>query len=85
MEFPSLPLQSFTMVPQLGITYNGTIAYCPQEAWIIPGTLRDNVLFGSELDEKALEKIYAVCNLTPDIKRMKLGDLYEVGEHGIQH
>lgn len=29
----------------------GSIAYVPQQAWIINATLRDNILFGSPYDE----------------------------------
>lgn len=46
------------------------------------GSVRDNVLFGSDANEERLKKIYNICNLDPDITRMKQGDLYEVGEHG---
>ena len=29
----------------------GGLAYVPQQAWIIPGSIRDNILMGSKFEE----------------------------------
>ncbi|KHJ99613.1 ABC transporter, ATP-binding protein [Oesophagostomum dentatum] len=33
------------------LTVSGKIAYCSQDAWIFSGTVRENILFGSEFDQ----------------------------------
>ncbi|KAB0390270.1 hypothetical protein E2I00_014382, partial [Balaenoptera physalus] len=38
------------------ITVKGTVAYVPQQSWIQNGTIKDNILFGSELDEKKYQQ-----------------------------
>ena len=34
------------------VKVNGSVAVVPQQAWIFNGTVRDNILFGAELDRK---------------------------------
>ncbi len=33
------------------VIFGGSVAYAPQVAWIKNATLRENILFGQELDE----------------------------------
>lgn len=61
----------------------GTVAYVTQTAWVFPGTLRENVLFGEPYDEKKYKEVLEACALTEDINRFPNGDLSFVGEHGI--
>ena len=35
----------------------GRIAYCPQDAWIFSGTLRQNVVFGMKFNEKKYNEV----------------------------
>ncbi|XP_040342070.1 ATP-binding cassette sub-family C member 2 isoform X4 [Herpailurus yagouaroundi] len=65
------------------ITIKGTIAYVPQQSWIQNGTLKDNILFGSELDEKKYQQVLEACALLPDLEVLPGGDLAEIGEKGI--
>ena len=65
------------------IVCSGTIAYVPQTAWVFPGTLRENVLFGEPYDEMKYTKVIEACALTEDINRFPNGDLSFVGEHGV--
>ncbi|XP_077634918.1 ATP-binding cassette sub-family C member 2 isoform X1 [Crocuta crocuta] len=65
------------------ITIKGTIAYVPQQSWIQNGTIKDNILFGSELDEKRYQQVLEACALLPDLKVLPGGDLVEIGEKGI--
>ena len=62
---------------------SGTIAYVPQTAWVFPGTLRENVLFGEPYDEKKYTEVIEACALKEDINRFSNGDLTFVGEHGV--
>ncbi|XP_004459255.1 ATP-binding cassette sub-family C member 2 isoform X1 [Dasypus novemcinctus] len=65
------------------ITIKGTIAYVPQQSWIQNGTIKDNILFGSELDEKKYQQVLEACALLPDLEILPGGDLAEIGEKGI--
>ena len=61
----------------------GSIAYCPQQAWILNQTLRDNVLFGLDYDEARFNRAIEVANLNADIAVLPAGVLTEIGERGI--
>ncbi|XP_037660286.1 canalicular multispecific organic anion transporter 1 isoform X2 [Choloepus didactylus] len=65
------------------ITIKGTIAYVPQQSWIQNGTIKDNILFGSELDEKRYQEVLEACALLPDLEILPGRDLAEIGEKGI--
>ena len=41
----------------------GRIAYVSQEAWIFNGTLKNNITFGQELDEKKYKRVIEICAL----------------------
>lgn len=41
----------------------GKIAYVSQEAWIFNGTLKNNITFGQELDEKKYQRVIEICAL----------------------
>ncbi|KAK1333553.1 LOW QUALITY PROTEIN: hypothetical protein QTO34_005938 [Cnephaeus nilssonii] len=65
------------------ITIKGMIAYVPQQSWIQNGTIKDNILFGSELDEKRYQQVLEACALLQDLEVLPGGDLAEIGEKGI--
>ena len=62
---------------------SGAIAYVPQTAWVFPGTLRENILFGEPYDEKKYTEVVEASALKEDINRFPNGDLSFVGEHGV--
>ncbi len=49
---------------------SGTIAYVPQTAWILNATLKDNILFGRDFNQKLYEQVIEACELEPDFSRM---------------
>nr|XP_020011854.1 canalicular multispecific organic anion transporter 1 [Castor canadensis] len=65
------------------ITIKGTTAYVPQQSWIQNGTIKDNILFGAEFNEKRYHQILEACALLPDLEILPGGDLAEIGEKGI--
>ncbi|XP_077679517.1 ATP-binding cassette sub-family C member 2 isoform X2 [Eretmochelys imbricata] len=65
------------------INIQGSVAYVPQQAWIQNATLKDNILFGLELDEARYQRVVEACALLPDLKLLPGGDLTEIGEKGI--
>ena len=62
---------------------SGSIAYVPQQPWVMNRTLRDNVVFGREFDQKRYDRVIWLCALKPDLKQLKNGDMTVIGEQGI--
>ncbi|OWK07987.1 hypothetical protein Celaphus_00008578, partial [Cervus elaphus hippelaphus] len=58
----------------------GSVAYVPQQSWIQNGTIKENILFGSELDEKKYQQVLEACALLPDLEVLPGGDMAEIGE-----
>jgi ABC-type multidrug transport system fused ATPase/permease subunit len=59
------------------------LAYVPQEAFIINGSLKENILFGREESPEILaESIFASC-LENDLKQLPAGLFTEIGEKGV--
>uniref|UniRef100_A0A8B9NIX5 Uncharacterized protein n=1 Tax=Accipiter nisus TaxID=211598 RepID=A0A8B9NIX5_9AVES len=65
------------------VNIQGSLAYVPQQAWIQNATLKDNILFGSELDETRYRQVIKACALLPDLELLPAGDQTEIGEKGI--
>ena len=58
---------------------DGAFAYVPQQACILNATLRENILFGLEYEEKRYQEVMDGCGLTPDLEILASGDQTEVG------
>ena len=58
----------------------GSVAYVPQQSWIQNGTIKENILFGSEFDEKKYQQVLEACALLPDLEVLPGGDMAEIGE-----
>ncbi|KAK7911015.1 hypothetical protein PG985_013496 [Apiospora marii] len=58
-------------------------AFCPQYAWIQNATLRQNILFGKDMDRKWYNEVIEACALQPDLDMLPNGDATEIGERGI--
>ncbi|XP_049404228.1 putative ABC transporter C family member 15 [Solanum stenotomum] len=65
------------------IKINGSKAFVPQSAWIQTGTVRDNVLFGNEMNKARYDDVVERCALKRDIEIWADGDLNLVGERGM--
>ncbi|KAJ2733752.1 hypothetical protein IW152_002857 [Coemansia sp. BCRC 34962] len=61
----------------------GGIGYVSQKPWIMNATFRENVLLGSEYDEKRYNQIIEACALVEDLAQMPAGDMSEIGHAGI--
>ncbi|KNC48738.1 ABC transporter C family member 1 [Thecamonas trahens ATCC 50062] len=80
------------------VQVSGSVAYAPQEAWVMNATLMDNVLFGRKdeynddcaahgsaaapMVDKYVETLRATA-LLPDLAILPAGDSTEIGEKGI--
>ncbi|KAK8017660.1 hypothetical protein PG993_013986 [Apiospora rasikravindrae] len=58
-------------------------AFCPQYAWIQNATLRQNILFGKDMDRRWYNEVIKACALQPDLDMLPNGDATEIGERGI--
>ena len=67
----------------VNISGDAQLAYVPQQAWIQNCTLKDNILFGKELDQKKYQKVLRACALKQDLLTLAGGDQTEIGEKGI--
>ncbi|KAJ3077663.1 Multidrug resistance-associated protein 1, partial [Quaeritorhiza haematococci] len=61
-------------------SHGSTCGYVPQEPWLINASLRDNILFGKELDERRYSEVVRVCGLTRDMMLLSNGDESFVGD-----
>ncbi|KAF2008813.1 hypothetical protein BU24DRAFT_359666 [Aaosphaeria arxii CBS 175.79] len=59
------------------------VAYCSQSAWLVNGTLRDNITHGSAYDERWYNAVIQACDLETDIANAPLGDETIVGSKGL--
>uniref|UniRef100_A0A3B3BJB3 Multidrug resistance-associated protein 4 n=1 Tax=Oryzias melastigma TaxID=30732 RepID=A0A3B3BJB3_ORYME len=64
------------------IKVKGDLTYTSQQPWILPGTIRSNILFGKELDPKKYDRVLRACALKRDIELLPGGDLAMVGDRG---
>ncbi|KAH6576899.1 hypothetical protein BASA50_008740 [Batrachochytrium salamandrivorans] len=61
--------------------YNST-AYMSQEAWILNLTLRNNILFGKDMDMARYQEVIRVAGLQRDLTLLLAADQTEIAERG---
>lgn len=61
-----------------------SLAYAPQDSWIMNGTIRSNILMGRPLDQKYYNEVVRACGLLQDFNQFIQGDLTIVGDRGVQ-
>lgn len=64
------------------VSVNGSLILCGQP-WIQNSTVKDNILFGSDFDEKKYADVIYACSLESDLSILPAGDRTEIGERGI--
>ncbi|XP_027947047.1 ATP-binding cassette sub-family C member 11 isoform X2 [Eumetopias jubatus] len=62
---------------------HGSLAYVPQQAWIIGGSIRDNILMGDQYDKAWYLQVLHCCSLNSDLEILPFGDMTEIGERGL--
>jgi ABC-type multidrug transport system fused ATPase/permease subunit len=67
--------------PETGLTE--TVAYCAQQAWLVNGTVKDNIVFASDWDQKRYDEVIVACSLKRDLEILDGGDETLVGEKGV--
>lgn len=61
----------------------GKFAYVSQTAWIQSGTIRENILFGADMDAEKYQVTLHRSSLLKDLELFPYGDLTEIGERGV--
>ncbi|KAF8192931.1 multidrug resistance-associated ABC transporter [Pholiota molesta] len=65
------------------VVFNDRMAYFPQSPWIKNATVRENILFGQEYNEKKFHEVIQACSLEHDLEMLPHGENTEIGEKGI--
>ncbi|KAJ4757284.1 hypothetical protein LUZ62_067659 [Rhynchospora pubera] len=61
----------------------GNIAYVSQSAWIQTGTVQENILFGSPMNNQRYQETLEKCSLVMDLEMLPFGDQTQIGERGV--
>lgn len=62
---------------------SGRVSYAPQEPWLFPSSVRQNILFGQPFVKDRYDKVVKTCSLNKDFKLFPYGDRTLVGEKGV--
>ncbi|NWI17763.1 CFTR regulator, partial [Crypturellus soui] len=65
------------------IKHSGRISFSPQVSWIMPGTIKENIIFGVSYDEYRYKSVIKACQLEEDISKFPEKDYTVLGEGGI--
>ncbi|XP_071039987.1 multidrug resistance-associated protein 1 [Parasteatoda tepidariorum] len=65
------------------VDIKGSLAYVPQQAWILNRTVKENILIMKHLVEEKYDKVLDLCCLRPDLEILPAGDNTEIGEKGV--
>ena len=57
-------------------------ALSSQKAWILSGTVKDNIVLERPFDAERYAQVVRACQLVSDINNMHAGDNTEIGERG---
>lgn len=72
-----LPLADGTM------QVNGSISYAAQQAWIFEGSIKNNITFTNDFDDKRYKAVVHACALERDFELLPHGDETIVGDRGV--
>lgn len=73
--------EDLTPDPDTGLTES--VAYCAQQAWLMNGTIKDNIIFSSPFDPRRYKDVLVACSLQRDLEILDGGDQTLVGEKGV--
>lgn len=60
----------------------GNISYAAQEPWVFAGSVRQNILFGLDMDRERYDMVVKACALLKDFEQLESGDKTIIGERG---
>ncbi|UPX12550.1 Transporter of the ATP-binding cassette (ABC) [Ascochyta rabiei] len=67
--------------PETGLLES--VAYCAQQAWLVNGTVKENIVFAGDWDAQRYEDVIVACSLKRDLEILDGGDETIVGEKGV--
>jgi ABC-type multidrug transport system fused ATPase/permease subunit len=59
------------------------ISFCAQSPWLENLSIKDNILFGSPMDQQRYDQVLECCALKPDLSILEDGDETEIGARGV--
>ena len=65
------------------VVVGGTVAYAGQQAFVLNGTIRHNIVLGKPFDQTKFDKVLTACCLRDDLDRFTLGADEVIGEKGV--
>uniref|UniRef100_A0A2C9LRQ7 ABC transporter domain-containing protein n=1 Tax=Biomphalaria glabrata TaxID=6526 RepID=A0A2C9LRQ7_BIOGL len=65
------------------VFHDGKLGYVPAWPWLCPGTIRDNIVFGSEFSHSRYTQVLNSCALNQVVDSFPLRDQTVVGERGL--
>ncbi|VVC32367.1 Hypothetical protein CINCED_3A020730 [Cinara cedri] len=65
------------------VSVHGVVSYASQEPWLFNGSVRQNIIFSSPIDESRYSKVIQVCALETDLTQLPYGDRTFVGDRGV--
>ncbi|XP_077981991.1 ATP-binding cassette sub-family C member 5-like [Glandiceps talaboti] len=65
------------------LAVDGKFALATQQAWILNGTVKDNILFDKPFDSARYQTALEACCLKPDLAILPNGEMTEIGERGL--
>ncbi|KAM9312591.1 cystic fibrosis transmembrane conductance regulator [Gastrophryne carolinensis] len=65
------------------IKHSGRISFSPQVSWIMPGTIKENIVFGVSYDQYRYLSVIKACQMEEDISKFPDKDNTVLGEGGI--
>nr|GMC78808.1 ABC transporter C family member 10-like [Ipomoea batatas] len=65
------------------VQVHGKLTYVSQNAWIQTGTIQENILFGSTMDQLKYDEVIKRSSLEKDLQMLPFGDQTVIGERGV--
>ena len=62
---------------------NGSVSYAAEQPWLVPDTVKNNIILGKEFHEEKYRKVLKSCNLFKDLEMLPKEDESVIGDRGV--